>query len=430
MVLGLGVTGRAVARIAAQHGAYVLASDSRDVAPAISEELAAHDVDVESGSHDRAGRELDGFDAVVPSPGIAPINGFLADVIERGARITSSLDLAVQLTKAPVVAVTGTNGKTTVVRLAERIAREGGLDAYACGNTETPFLSAADANPNAALFVVEASSFALAFCEELKPRVAIVTNLAPDHLEWHGSFEHYRDSKARIAARQSAEDLFLFPTAQPELAEMAPAGGPRVAGFPDARSGGLSGSWLDRASHFRDDASAAAIALADLGIAEDAIGRAVGAFQLDAHRLEPVGSINGVRVVDDSVSTNPHAAVAALRSLAPIGEAGHSGRIVLIAGGRNKNLDLRPLAGEASRMRGVVALGEAAGEIVEVFAATGVGVKTVASMNEAVAAAIDMALQADVILLSPACSSKDMFNGFDDRGRSFLQACRQLGLIA
>jgi UDP-N-acetylmuramoylalanine--D-glutamate ligase len=418
IVLGLGVTGRDVARILAQHGATVLASDANDVDAG---DLSTFGVEVETGGHAKARDQLSSADFVVPSPGISPFRGILAEAIERRVPIVPELELGIRLANAPVVAVTGTNGKTTVCRLLELMGRSHGLKAYACGNLETKFLTAADEHTDADLFVVEAPSFALTFCETFKPRVAIVTNLAVDHLDWHETLEHYRASKARIAAKQTPDDLFLFPAAQPELESLAPDNGPRREAFSgDGAHETAFVRFRERGGHFADDAAAAAAAARFVGIGDAAIEEALGSFTFDEHRLEPVGSKNGVHVVDDAVSANPHATLAALRAF--------DRPIVLIAGGRNKGADLDVLAKEASRLRAVVALGEAATELARIFTDAGVPVSSVGSMPEAVTVALQTAETGDVVLLSPACASWDMFNGYADRGRAFRDACRASGV--
>jgi UDP-N-acetylmuramoylalanine--D-glutamate ligase len=421
LVLGLGITGRAVATALAEQGADVVASDNGSVDEHVVSELVERGIEVEQRSHERARSSLDGFDFVVPSPGISPIRGFLAEILHGELPIVSELDLAMDMTEATIVAVTGTNGKTTVCRMVEAMTRQAGLDAHWCGNTQDPFVSAVRAHPEADVFVVEASSFRLAFCERFSPRVAVITNLAPDHLDWHGSFEHYRSSKARIAARQGAEDLFLYPQSQPELATLAPDPGPRKESFPLERADHTAIAGFSRhAPHFAVDASAAAAAARAIGVGAEAVRAALESFALDPHRLDAVGTLNGVRVFDDAVSANPHATIAALRSF--------DQPVVLIAGGQNKGLDLRPLATEAPRLRAVVVMGEASEEIVRAFANTDVPVKTVGSMGEAVSVALDAASPGDVVLLSPACASWDMFNGYADRGRAFREACVELGV--
>jgi UDP-N-acetylmuramoylalanine--D-glutamate ligase len=361
-------------------------------------------------------------------------------VIAAGKPVVSELDLAAAITDAPVVAVTGTNGKTTVCRLAERIGRAAGLETYACGNLETKFLTAAHEHPRADAFVVEASSFSLALCQTFDPRVAVVTSLAPDHLDWHGTFEHYRASKARIAARQRPGELFLYPHAQAELRDFAPADGPEIVPFASGRLD--RGAWTEgdeiavefdavsvrahgvsalskRGEHFAANAAAAAAAMAFLGVTGDAITDGLEGFVPDPHRLERVGSLNGVDFVDDSAATNAEATLAALRSF--------DRPVVLIAGGRNKGIDLAPLAAEATRLRAVVAIGEATGDLKRIFDPTSVFVSIAGSMREAVRMATSHARPGDVVLLSPACASHDMYTNYIERGEDFVTACREAG---
>ena len=439
LVLGLAVTGCEVARILSTRGASVFASDSSAVD---IDDLPG--VEVETGSHDRARAELDSFEFVFASPGISPLRGFLAEVIARDVPVVSELELGVRMTDAPVVAITGTNGKTTVARLAERIGREAGLDVFACGNLETKFITAADEHPNADAFVVEASSFSLAFCETFHPRVAVVTNLAPDHLDWHGTFEHYRDSKAKIASHQREGELYLFPSDQPELASFAPDDGPRRVAFSARPLETSDGAWTEaddvvvrigdralrssgagtlirRGAHFGADAAAATAAMTFMGVDDpDAVRRALSGFSFDAHRIERVGAIDGVDVFDDSVATNTHATLAALQSF--------DEPVVLIAGGRNKGIDLSPLAAAAPGLRAVVAIGEAAADIARIFGGAGVFVGNASSIREAVAMALELARRGDIVLLSPACASHDMFTNYAERGRAFQEACRALGV--
>ena len=447
LVLGLGITGRDIAKLLADRGATVLASEAGEVSADDRDLLQSAGIDIESGGHDRARSSLASFEFVVPSPGIPPQGTFLADVIGSGVPVVSELDLGMQLTRAPIVAVTGTNGKTTVCRLAERIGREAGLDVYACGNLETKFATAVAEHPDADAFVVEASSFALAFCTIFAPRVSVITNLAVAHLDWHPSFDHYRESKARIAALQGPDDLFLYPASQRELAELAPPAGPRRATFASSPIVDGDGAWIEqgqivvrlpnahlrapgagtlatRAPHFAEDAAAAAAAMAFCGVDADAIERALAAFSIDHHRLEPIGTANGVLVFDDSKSTNPHSTVAALRSFEP------SRRVVLIAGGVDRGVDLAPLLTESRRLRAVVAMGETAPALARLFGGVGVRVRTVGTMAEAVGVALEEAEGGDAILLSPACASLDMYANYAERGMAFRRACRDHGIVA
>ena len=431
VVLGLGVTGRVTARVLAAAGATVVASDrATDVDAAVVAELRAGGVDVETGGHERARRALETADFVAPSPGISPRTGLLAEALARGIPVVCELDLAQRLTDAGVVAVTGTKGKTTVCRLVERM-----LGAFACGNNEVPFLQAVVEHPDATAFAVECSSFRLYFCQTFHPHVAVVTNFAPDHLDWHSSLDEYRAAKARIARNQTSDDVFVYPSDQPELADF-PADpsvhrddfgdGPSAVAWIDGtdivvhgtRIPGV-GALASRGSHFALDAAAAAAAAIHGGATAAAVETGLADFVPDRHRLELVGERCGVRFYDDSMATNPFAALAAIRSFPSV---------VLIAGGRKKVPDLSPLAAEAGRVRAAVAIGEAADDVASVFANAGVPVTRAPTMRDAVRQAVENARAGDVVLLAPACASQDAYANYAERGDDFAAECRLLGV--
>ena len=434
VVLGLGVTGASVARVLASWGAEVFGSDDR------ADVSVPDGIEAQTGSHDRAMQRMPDADLVVVSPGLAPHTAVVASALASGVEVCSDIELASRVVNAPVVAVTGTNGKTSTCALIAGALRHAGRDVVSCGNEHEPFLSAVDARPDAEVYVVEASSFALEYTTTLRPRVAVFTNIAPDHLDWHQTFDAYRAAKAKITANQSAGDAFVYPCEQPELAAMAPDGVTRL-GFSADRTVDADGAWADgglakvrigdqitdveglralrdRGRPFVLDGLAAAAAVVYLGAGSDAVGLAFSGFEPRSHRVELVAEAGGVRFVDDSKATNPHAAVAAIRGME---------HVVLIAGGRGKGLDLRPLAAERDRLRAVVALGEAADEVVHALEGSGVTVRVVADMRAAVEVARMLAQPGDVVLLSPACASYDQFRDYAERGREFTRLARSLG---
>ncbi|HVL80992.1 MAG TPA: UDP-N-acetylmuramoyl-L-alanine--D-glutamate ligase [Actinomycetota bacterium] len=442
LVLGLGRSGLAVAEALLEAGALVRASDSRpdlDADPRVHE-LRARGAEIELGGHARAGDWIDASDLVVPSPGISPSSDLLVRASEAGVPVISEIELAFRSVSAPVVAVTGTNGKTTTCRMIGAILSAEGREAVVCGNIGRPFVTAALEHPFADAFVVEVSSFQLYFCESFHPVVSVITNIAPDHLDWHGSLAAYREAKGRIAARQTPDDWFVHPAAQPDLAELAPPSGPRRIAFARepvrggdavwtdgpamyARIGsddvdeiGPLGPLADLGAPFVEDGLAAAAASIAYGVPSPVVGEALRSFTPDRHRVETVARYRDVLYVDDSKATNPHAAAAAIRSF---------NRVVLIAGGRNKGLDLSELTREAGRLAGVVAIGEAGPEVEAAFRATSVPVLKAASMEEAVELASSMAGPGDAILLSPACSSYDRYRDYAERGEAFQEAVRR-----
>jgi UDP-N-acetylmuramoylalanine--D-glutamate ligase len=443
LVIGLGISGRAVARALVDAGAVVFASDSEAESASHPEVEALRErgVEVETGAHKKANRWLSQVEMAVPSPGITPRSGIVAHAIAEGVPVLSEIELAFRFTNRPVIAVTGTNGKTTTCRLIGAALAEDGRRVVVCGNIGRPFISAAIDSPDAQLFVVEVSSFQLTFCYAFHPHVAVVTNLAPDHLDWHGSMEAYRVAKGRIASRQTRKDWYVYPAAQPELADLPSTPGPRAIPFSVGvlRSG--DGVWLDSqgiASRIAsdvvvhvggaenlarfgrplvEDGLAATAACLALDAQPESLQRAFESFLPDHHRLEPLGELDSVTFVDDSKATNPHATVAGLRCF---------DRIVLIAGGHNKGLDLAPLRTEERRLLGVVALGEAAADVQSAFRGSDTPVRSVKTMEQAVDAAFAMAEPGSVVLLSPACASFDQFQDYAARGAAFKQAFEEL----
>jgi UDP-N-acetylmuramoylalanine--D-glutamate ligase len=389
-------------------------------------------LEVLAGGH--TPEHLDGATLVVVSPGVPERAPIIRWALEQSLPVWSELELGAQLCRVPYVAVTGTNGKTTTVELVAAMMSLDGINAAACGNIGFPFSLAAAEDPGYDALVVEASSFQLRFQESLHPRVSVLLNLAPDHLDWHPSFESYAEAKARIFARQRGTDVHVGNLDDPDAAALSASalcevrwfrrGVPepgqvgvvdrRVVGKPDRELVDLGRSGVDTRA-FLDDAAAAAAAALAFGIGHNAIRRAVGDARPSAHRGTEVAVAGGVRFIDDSKATNPHAAVASLD--------GRKG-VVLIAGGLSKGVDLSPLA-NASGIDSVVAIGEAAGEIVALFQGR-VPVRKAASMEEAVEAAYEMASADGVVLLAPACASQDMFRDYRERGERFARAAAEL----
>jgi UDP-N-acetylmuramoylalanine--D-glutamate ligase len=433
VVIGLATSGRAAAEALMAEGASVRISESKPAEALI-------DMDPPAGAELLAGghrpEHLDGATVLVVSPGVPERAEVLRWARERRIPIWSELELGARLCTVPFVAVTGTNGKTTTVELVAAAMRAEGLEARACGNVGYPFSTAALERHGA--LAVEASSFQLRFTIAFHPRVSILLNLAPDHLDWHGSFERYREAKARIFANQRAGDTHVgnrddaqaadtsraapcpvlwFREREPDPGEVGVAGDLILArGF--GQSGGdveVGPASLD-APRFRADAAAATAACLAFGLSPEAMSTALASFDVPPHRGQRAGEVRGVRFLNDSKATNPHAALASLRGLE---------HVVLIAGGLSKGVDLSPLASAAEALDGVVAIGQAAPEIQRVFHGL-VPVEAAGSVDEAVERAYAMATPNRTVLLAPACASQDMFVDYQDRGERFAAAVRDL----
>jgi UDP-N-acetylmuramoylalanine--D-glutamate ligase len=305
----------------------------------------------------------------------------------------------------------------------------------ACGNIGFPFTTAVREDHEA--LVVEVSSFQLAVQERFHPRVSVLVNLAPDHLDHHGSFEAYRDAKAAIFREQRDDDVHVGNRDDPVAAAVsatAPCahrwfgrGAPTVEGFDVGYDGdvlltaspngpvALATVEGERAGH-REDAAAAAVAALAFGVGPDAVRDGLAAFEPEAHRGQLVAEVDGVRFLDNSKATNVHAATAAIDAVRDA---------VLIAGGRAKGQDLTPLRDVAAHLRAVVALGEARPSLHEVFDGL-VPVHDAASIEDAVVAAFAASARPGVVLLAPACASWDQFASYAERGDRFAAAARML----
>ena len=417
MVVGLGVTGRAVCTHLAGRGWDVVVVEDAPTA-ATADEVA--------GLGGRLGdlAAVDEADLVVPSPGVGPTHPVYARAAAAGVPVLSEVELAWRgRGHRRVVAVTGTNGKTTVVTLVAAMLVASGVRAVAAGNIGLPLITAVDGDAD--VLVAEVSSFQLAYTERFRPEVAVWLNLAQDHLDWHPTMEDYAAAKARIWVNQAPADVAVV-NGEDDAVMAAAAGAPgRVVTFGldhgdwSVAGGALRGPGGDVVAvaelerglpHDLANTLAALAAATEAGATPAACRAAVVGFAGLPHRVQLVGESGGVRYYDDSKATTPASVLAALRGFESA---------VLIAGGRNKGLDLGPLAGEATRLRGVVAIGEAAPEVEAAFAGTAVPVTVAGSMAKAVEAAAAVARPGDAVLLSPGCASFDWYRNYAERGDDF-----------
>ena len=421
LVVGAGISGHGAARLARRRGMEAVVYD-RD--PGALSDLA------EEGFRTRGGEwttdALQGAELVVLSPGVAEHSSPVQDAIAAGLDVWSELEFASRHTDLPIVAVTGTNGKTTTTTLVSDMLTRSGQKAATAGNIGTALSHVVD-EPWEVL-VVEASSFQLRFIESFRPNIAVVLNVAEDHLDWHRSIAAYRESKARICENQRDDDLLVFGADDQGatlIASRARARTRPVSGrhFPKEGAGVEEGHL-----HLGDlalpigvlavsdpaylvDLAAAGVAALEAGADLAAVETALLAFRPGAHRRAVVGEWQGILWVDDSKATNPHAAIASIRSFPSV---------VLLAGGRNKGLDLTGMVRQPN-LKAVVALGEARDEIVEAALVQSVAAD---SIEEAVALAFGLADPGDTVLLAPGCASFDMFASYAARGEAFGSAVR------
>lgn len=437
LVHGLAVTGAATVRALQRLGHSVVATDDAldPTRRALAEELGVElrPLPDEAGLPDF----LDTFDLVSPAPGVPEHHRLIAAAGRSGVRVASEIELAYEWEQQrqsgprPILAITGTDGKTTTTEMTAAILRAAGLRTVAAGNTDIPLLDALEMDVDA--YVVECTSFRLAWTSSFRAEAAAWLNLAPDHLNWHRSMDTYSAAKARIFAAQRPSDVAIGNIGDPVvMAALATAPGRHVTfgtgGDYRVDGGRLVGpggeivrtSRLSRSlPHDLENALAASALVLESGLAGvEAVGTGLAGFVTPPHRMALVAEIEGISYYDDSKATTPHAALAAIRSFPSA---------VLIAGGRNKGLDLSPLAAAASHLRAVVAIGEAAEAVSEVFAGL-VDTTTAGSMEAAVDAATRAARPGDAVILSPACASFDWYptGGYPARGEHFARSVRAL----
>ncbi len=424
VVVGAGVAGVAAAEALLAEGAQVRVTDLRPESElADAARLQSAGAEVRAGGHDEA--DLDGVTLIVASPGVPPSSEVLAWARAKDVPVWGEMELGARLARAPYLAVTGTNGKTTTTGMLTAALRSDGRDAVACGNIGRPFPTTAREHHD--VLVVEISSFQLATQTSFHPTVSVLLNVAPDHLDWHGSYPAYLEAKAQIHARQQGADVHVGNRDDPVAAAISERAtcrivwfrsgppGPGEVGYVDGElvsrtDGGASLGRVDEErAGFKVDAAAAAAAALAFGATPAAVAAGLAAYRPQRHRGDEVAVADGVRFLDNSKATNVHAALAAIDGVRDA---------VLIAGGRAKGQDLAPLASRSDRLVAVVAIGESAAEVAAVFDGR-VRTERAATIEDATRTAFDLAVPGGVVLLAPACASWDQFADYAERGERF-----------
>jgi UDP-N-acetylmuramoylalanine--D-glutamate ligase len=439
LVVGLGQSGLAVVRFLTARGAHVRVTDQRDAETLDAAAAAAEALGAELVLGGHPDGAFEGLDLIVVSPGVPPL-AQIDEAERRGTPVVSEVELASRFIDAPIVAITGTNGKSTVTTLIGQMVRQLRRPVFIGGNLGRPMIEAAgtDAGARDGLVVVELSSFQLERVSQIKVHLAVLLNITPDHLDRYPSFEAYTAAKARIFERQGEEDFAILPADAPELRALAQGHGHVVSfGDPNGEVRVVDGVLTDtqgtlrlpidqlriRGSHNVSNACAAALAGRLMGVPDDEIASVLSEFKGLPHRMQFVRSVGGVEYIDDSKATNVGAAVASIEGL-----AGSEGRIVLIAGGVDKGGSYQPLRQRMlDQGRAVVVIGQAAPLLERAFAGSPIALHRASSMTDAVEQSAALARSGDTVLLAPACSSFDMFRSYAERGDHFQRAVHTLG---
>ncbi|MFV0435936.1 MAG: UDP-N-acetylmuramoyl-L-alanine--D-glutamate ligase [Desulfopila sp.] len=437
-VVGLGVTGRAAVRYCQKLGAKVVVSDSRGPERFRAESADFLDqtgVEWEAGGHTMP--FLQQADCIVVSPGVPQNHPVIVGLQAQGKTVVGELAVVAPLLEMPVVAVTGTNGKTTVTSLIGEIVRCAGRRVFVGGNIGTPVFDLLDQGDLPEVVVLEVSSFQLLLAGAFRPDIGVLLNITPDHLNRHGSLADYAEAKMRLFHNQRQSDSAILSADDPECARHRGEVTGRCLTFGGAAdcTARIDGTkiWTgDDCGTFCYDlagtamangigvgnAAAAILACRTLGIAPEVILRAIAAFRPGPHRIEEVGELAGIRFVNDSKATNTGAVIAALAQL--------QGKAVLIAGGQDKGDDfrlLRPLVQQ--KVKEAILLGAAGEQLAEALRGT-TTLHTAPTLEDAVRLGYRLASPGDTVLLSPACASFDMFESYGHRGTVFRQAVLRL----
>jgi UDP-N-acetylmuramoylalanine--D-glutamate ligase len=447
LVIGLGRSGLASIEVLREHGVALYATDEKPRDELVEAIAAAESLGARFIEPGEIGSLVELLTCAVLSPGVPPTSPVVRALHEANIPVLGEIELAYRFCKAPIIAVTGTKGKSTTTALIGHLLRACGLQVRVGGNIGNPLIKEVRGASADEWIVAEVSSFQLETIRAFKPRVAVILNLEPDHLDRYYSMDEYAEAKYRICANQSLMDWFVGNLDDPRIRALhwshgdarvqakqlwfaresrdfatmylrdgiltyAPiAGDPRPVAIMPRDEIPLSGD------HNVQNVMAALLAALAIGCDLTQLREAITSFRPLPHRLEIVSEIDGVCYVDDSKSTNPSSVIAALRT--------YDRPIVLIAGGRSKGISFEVLGTEIrKRVKALVAIGEAAANILH--AAEGVNGVEASSMEEAVRRARGFAAPGDVVLLSPGCASFDMFASAEDRGEQFAAAVTAL----
>jgi UDP-N-acetylmuramoylalanine--D-glutamate ligase len=435
LVVGLGKSGLAAALFLRRRGAHVTVSDVRS-AEALAKDIPAlldEGIMVETGGHGLLTFRRQ--DLIVVSPGVPLNTPELAQVKSFGLPVIGELELAARFLKGSTLAITGSNGKTTTTALVGEILEKAGIPTLVGGNIGVPVVALIDQSTDETWSVLEVSSFQLESTQQFHPRIAVILNITPDHLDRHGSFENYALAKERIFASQDEQDCVILNADNARAAQAAARSVARVFFFSVEHSV-LQGAWVEdgflvyragvgqpiekimplsgvplKGAHNVENVLAAVCAARQAGASAESIREGIEQFKAVEHRLEFVAKVNGVDFYNDSKATNVDATAKAVAAFA--------GGVHLILGGKDKGSDYTQLSALLrARVRAVYTIGAAAAKIEGELRGV-VPILSCETLDNAVSAAANAARPGEVVLLAPACSSYDQFENYEQRGRAF-----------
>ncbi len=439
LIVGLGRTGLATARFLVRRGADVTVSEKRQVSELreAAKEMESFGVKLELGGHKK--ETFLNSDLIIPSPGVPMDMEELVEAKAKGIKILSEIEVASQFFKSPIIAVTGTNGKSTVVTLLGEIFRASNIEAFVGGNLGTPFIEAVEGGKSFQYAILEISSFQLEWIEKFRPYIAVLLNITQDHLERYKDFKAYKDTKKKIFMNQKRSDFAVLNADDPNTKDIIKSIKSRIFLF-SGKEKVRKGAYLSRnkiiyvvgeilkeietnniyliGRHNLENIMASVIVSSICNCDERAVKNTIDNFRGLPHRIQFVREISGVKYYDDSKGTNVDAVLRALECF--------SSPVILIAGGRDKESDFSPLfAPIKKKVKALILLGEAKEKIARQLKGS-TEIMMVNDMKEAVEKAHLVAKSGDTVLLSPACASQDMFTDYSERGSVFAHFVKSL----
>jgi len=424
LVVGLGISGLAVARFLKKRGAVVTVTDMAGEEKLFDYvwEIRTMGIRLELESHSI--KTFESAELIVISPGVPHTIKPVKKAIAKGIPVIGEIELASRFIDEPVIAITGTNGKTTTTRLLGKMLEDSGIKVFVAGNIGNPLIEYVDTKKKAEVLVVEVSSFQLDTIDMFRPKIGVLLNIAEDHLDRYPDFAAYAASKGRLFKNQQKSDIAILNDKDSLVRDVTENINSKKIYFSEQTVAGsglaalnLSNEYF-AAFHNKENAYAAALAALAGGGNLHGIQKALDTFKGDSHRIEYITTINDVMFYDDSKATNIAAVKRALESF--------DKPISLIMGGRDKGGDYLTLKGTVEKhVKKLVVIGEAKEKIISALGGS-VNVEQASTIEEAVLAAYKVAESGDVVLLSPACSSFDMFKSYKERGNRFCMAANSL----
>ena len=425
LVVGLGISGLAVARFLKNRGAVVTVTDisDEDRLSDYAREIRAMGIKLELGNHNI--KTFESAELIIISPGVPHTIKPIKHAMKKGIPVIGELELASRFINEPVIAITGTNGKTTTTRLLGKMLEHSGIKVFVAGNIGNPLIEYVDIMEKADILVVEISSFQLDTIDQFRPKIGVLLNIAEDHLDRYPDFAAYAASKARIFKNQQKNDTAILNNNDSLVKDVTEKINSKKIYFSTQAAADSELADLNfsneyfAASHNKENAYAAALAALAGGGNLHGIQSAIDTFKGDPHRLEYIMTISDVMFYDDSKATNIAAVARALESF--------NKPVSLIMGGRDKGGDYLILKNAVKKhVKKLVVIGEAKEKIISALGDT-VDAEQASTIEAAVFTAYKAAESGDVVLLSPACSSFDMFKSYKERGNRFRMAARSLG---